>query len=534
MAPDLVADVRHGATDIDVVVVGYGPVGMATAALLGRYGHTVLVLERYPGLYQLPRAGVFDDETMRTWAALGIAEELLPRMKSPRRYDFRNGADQQLIEFECAEVGHSGWTEVYGFYQPDLERALDQVCRGLPSVEVRHRARVTAIAPDVDGLAVLAVDEPTGPTTVSARYVVACDGGNSFIRQALDIDQDDYGFGEAWLVCDFALRAEVDLPTVRQVCDPQQPTAIVSLGPTHHRFSFMLDSEQDFEVQSRPENVWRKAARYLGPDDAELIRVGTYTFRSLVTRSWRRERVLLAGDAAHQMPPFAGQGMCSGIRDAQNLAFKLDLVLRGRAQPELLDTYQVEREPHVRAVTERGIELGRIQTQRDPRLAGERDRRMLAARAANPGPATLVRLPGLGEGFFARCSAPGRGELCVQGFVDGGAGRDRFDAVVGFGFRLLVAAELIPGLRSGGTIAALDAVGVTTVGLGEYPGTEGSVVDLDGSYRRWFADHGCVAVAVRPDFYVYGTAADAPSTDVLAGDLLGAIGAAASVPVTLA
>ena len=515
--------------DADVAVVGYGPVGMVVAALLGRRGHRVLVLERYPGLYHLPRAGVFDGETMRTFATLGIAEELLPNLKAAQRYRFVNGAGELLMEFDWAAIGRSGWADNYGFYQPELEDALDKVCRGLPDVDVRHSVRVTGLVQNSSSVA-LTVTDPEGTQTVTAGYVVACDGGNSFVRQHLGIDQDDYGFGEAWMVCDFKLHTPVDLPFM-QVCDPQQPTAVVPIGREHQRISFMLDSVMDFDRESRPERVWHRAARYLSPDDAELIRVATYTFRSLVARSWRLGRVMLAGDAAHQMPPFLGQGMCSGIRDAQNVAFKLDLVLRGR-NPELLNSYQTEREPHVRAVTERGIELGQVQTVRDPVAAAERDRRLIAQRAETQKPAH-IRLPGLAEGFLAPHSGPGRGELSVQGFVDDGAKRGRLDSVVGHGFHLLVTAALLPEVERGGTAAALRAAGVAVVGLANQPGTDGTVVDVDGTYQAWFAGHRWVAVAVRPDFYVYGTAIDALSTQVIADDLVNALAIETSTPQRL-
>jgi 3-(3-hydroxy-phenyl)propionate hydroxylase/flavoprotein hydroxylase len=477
---------------------------MVVAALLGRRGHRVVVLERYPGLYNLPRAGVFDDETMRTFAALGIAEQILPKLTAPQRYWFQNGAGERLIEFDLAEFGRSGWAEIYGFYQPDLEDALDKVCRNLPDVDVRHSARVTALAQNSSCVA-LTVTTPEATDTVTARYVVACDGGNSFVRQHLGIDQDDYGFGEAWMVCDFKLHTPADLPMM-QVCNPQQPTAVVPIGREYQRISFMLDSELDFEQESQPERVWHRAGRYLRPDAAELIRVATYTFRSLVAHSWRVGRVLLAGDAAHQMPPFLGQGMCSGIRDAQNLAFKLDLVLRGQT-PDPLDTYQQERDPHVRAVIERGIELGRVQTVRDPVIAAERDRRLIAERAAGQIPAK-IRLPGLTDGFFAAHSGPGRGELSVHGIVDDGTGPKRLDCIGGHGFQLLVTATLLPELERSGTAAALRAAGVAVVGLANEPGP---VVDVDGIYQRWFTEHRSVAVAVRPDFYVYGTAVDSPA-----------------------
>ena len=524
----LESDQHVSAVDADVAVVGYGPVGMVVAALLGKRGHRVVVLERYPGLYNLPRAGVFDDETMRTFAALGIAEEILSDLKAPQRYWFQNAAGDRLMEFDHAEFGRSGWAEMYGFYQPYLEEALDKACRDLPEVDVRHSARVTALAQNCSSVT-LSVTTPAATDTVTARYVVACDGGNSFVRQHLEIDQDDYGFGEAWMVCDFKLRTPVDLPMM-QVCDPQQPTAVVPIGREHQRISFMLNSELESEQESQPDRVWHRAAPYLRPDEAELIRVATYSFRSLVARSWRVGRVVLAGDAAHQMPPFLGQGMCSGIRDAQNVAFKFDLILQGR-DPDLLDTYQQERDPHVRAVIERGIELGRVQTVRDPVIAAERDRRLIAERAGGQVPAK-IRLPGLDAGFFAADSGPGRGELSVQGLVDDGTGPKRLDFVAGHGFHLLVTAALLPELERGEYAAALRTAGVVVVGLANEGGTAGAMIDVDGTYRRWFSEHGWIAVAVRPDFYVYGTAVDTYSALVLIDELINAL--AASTPALLA
>jgi 3-(3-hydroxy-phenyl)propionate hydroxylase/flavoprotein hydroxylase len=231
------------------------------------------------------------------------------------------------------------------------------------------------------------------------------------------------------------------------------------------------------------------------------------------------------------MPPFLGQGMCSGIRDAQNVAFKLDLALRGR-DPDLLDTYQQERDPHVRAVIERGIELGREQTVRDPLIAAERDRRLIAQRAASEMPAK-IRLPGLTDGFLATHSGPGRGELYVQGVVDDGTGPKRFDLIAGHGFHLLVTATVLPELERGGMAAALRAAGVAVVGLANQPGTDGAVVDVDGIYQHWFTEHRCVAVAVRPDFYVYGSAVDAPCARALADELLNALTVEMSMPERL-
>jgi 2-polyprenyl-6-methoxyphenol hydroxylase-like FAD-dependent oxidoreductase len=503
--------------DADVIVVGYGPVGMTTAALLGRAGHRVTVLERHAGLYNLPRAATFDDETMRTFARLGIADALLPTVGVQRRYEWTGASGEVLMEQRFEETGGSGWAEWYMMYQPDLEDALDAACRALPGVRVLAGSAVTGIAQDDDRVTVAVdggagVGGGVGGGPLTARAVVASDGGSSFVRQALGVGLDDYGFREPWLVCDFRFRrpaaVPAGLPAARQVGDPVQPTSIISLGPGHHRFSFMLDSAADFAVESDPDRVWARVGRYLGPDDAELIRVATYTFRSLVADRWRTGRILLAGDAAHQMPPFLGQGMCSGIRDAQNLAFKLDLVLRGAAGPALLDTYQAEREPHVRAVTEKGIELGRGQTTRDPSAAAARDARLRAARAAGQEQARFL-FPGLDRGLLATRSLPGAGTLSRQGVVDADGARGRFDQVVGDGFVFLADPAVVAGL--GPIAAALERAGVRVVALS----AQGPVADVDGTYQRWFAEYDWSAVIVRPDFYVFGAAG--PAAGALAG-----------------
>lgn len=511
-------------TAVDVVVVGYGPVGMVTAALLGRAGHRVLALERYAGLYNLPRAASFDDETMRTLARLGVAEELLPKVRVQPTYEWRNGRGDLLMEQSFAENGHSGWPEWNMMYQPDLEQALDTVCRSMPQVEVRHSSSAVALEQAEDRVAVT-VEGPGGRETIGARYVLGCDGGNSFVRSALGVRLHDYGFSEPWMVCDFRFRRPAEVPRALQIGDPLGPTSIISLGPAHHRFSFMLDSVDDFEAERDPRRVWERVASHLGPDDADLIRVATYTFRSLVADEWRRGRVLLAGDAAHQMPPFLGQGMCSGFRDAQNLAFKLDLVLRGTAPDQILDTYQSEREPHVRAVTEKGIELGRLQTLRDPRRAAERDRTLLARRARSAAPEPL-RFPDLADGLFARGAGAGRGRLSVQGVVDDGTRRDRLDQVVGGGFHLLVDERHLAALEDRRLLDDLAGARVRVVVPGERAAAHpraAVVHDVHGTYRAWLAELGCSAVVVRPDFYVYGTASGPDAVAGLATELLGAV-----------
>ena len=320
------------------------------------------------------------------------------------------------------------------------------------------------------------------------------------MRRKLCQHIDDYGFQENWLVCDFRLRRAVpNLPLLRQVCDPVQPASIVTIGAEHHRFSFMLNPNDSTEVVTKHENVWPRVSSFISKDDAEIIRVANYTFRSRIAGQWRFGRAFLAGDAAHEMPPFLAQGMCSGVRDSHNLAWKLDLILRGLADMSLLDTYQSEREPHVRFITEKAIELGRVQTLRDPYKARERDERLLAQRRANEKP-EKIRLPALKGGLIAN-----NGDFFPQGRVRFRGRMGLFDDVVGHGW-CIVARE--PEVLASFTCAQHEfwqSIGGRTVVLGQSPS---DVYDVDEVYASWFAVSSCSVALVRPDWYVYGTARD--------------------------
>ena len=488
--------------DFDVAVIGYGPTGMALAALLGQQGHSVVVLERYSGLYNLPRAACFDDEIMRTFQKLGLAGEVGLGAVVQRDYDWINADGETLVELEYADPAPGGWAALYMMFQPHVETVLDQHIKALPTVEVRQGFTVSQL--DQDGGAVTIQGEGADgrPATVRARYAVGADGGGGFTRRTVGTSVDDYGFQENWLVCDFRMRRAVPgLPMFRQVCDPAQPTSIVRIGPDHHRFSFMLNPGETIEQATDPARVWARVGRYLTEDDAELIRVVNYVFRSRIAGQWRHGRVLLAGDAAHEMPPFLAQGMCSGIRDSHNLAWKLDLVLTGRADAALLDTYQPEREPHVRFITEKAIELGRVQTLRDPAAARERDKRLIAQRIANQKPEKL-RLPGLTGRLVA-----GSGAFFPQGRVRLGGQTGRFDDVVGAGWCIVASGAGVLARLTAADRDAWAAIGgrIAVFGIPEEPS---SLVDIGGVYGAWFAGHSCLAAVVRPDWYLYGTAGD--------------------------
>src|SRR5947199_1713649 len=416
----------------DVAIVGYGPVGQTLAILLGQRGWKVGVFEKQPAAYLLPRAVHFDHEVARILQAAGLGEEL-PRLTEPAdTYEWRNAAGETRVVISSRGTSPSGWPEANMFAQPELERALDTMVRALPSVEVHRAAEVVDIGP------ALVVASPAGDRhEVGARWIVGCDGANSFVRRHLGSAVTDLGFFFDWLIVDVVPRERrVWTPINWQLCDPARPTTIVSGGPGRRRWEFMRLPGEDVAELNTERTAWRLLEPWgLRPGNATLERHAVYTFQARWVDRWRTGRILLAGDAAHQMPPFAGQGMCSGIRDAANLAWKLDLVLAGKAAESLLDTYASERIPQVRQAIEFSIELGKVICVADPEQASARDAAMIAAAGA-AGVTPPLPTPALGPGLLLD-GDPLAGHLFLQGEVRRGNAAGRFDDVVGRGFALL-------------------------------------------------------------------------------------------------
>jgi hypothetical protein len=388
------------------------------------------------------------------------------------------------------------------FCQPELEAMLDARARTLPTVSIERGGEAVGLRLEPDGVA---LDVPRGDESrreLRAGFVLGCDGANSFVRGQIGSGWHDLGFHFDWLVVD-VLPGDPSWggPTNWQLCDPARPTTLVSGGPGRRRWEFMrLPQETLYELNSE-EAAWRLLEPWgVHPGNAKLERHAVYSFRARWADRWRNGRALLAGDAAHQMPPFAGQGMCAGLRDAANLAWKLDLVLRGAANEGVLDTYMTEREPHVAAMIQLSVALGRIICVADPAEAAERDARMIgeAKERSSPVDATL---PPLGPGCFAD-GAPAAGQLFVQDVVRHQGATGRFDDVVGRGFVLASpagdpAAALAPELAA--WFASLGGISAHVA-----PGAP--CEDVNGGYARWFAQHGVAVALVRPDFAVFGAA----------------------------
>lgn len=513
----------------DVAIVGYGPAGQALALKLAQQGHSVVVFERWPALFGLPRAVGLDHEAMRILQSLGITDEFVPHTSLSRVYEWRNGAGELLVAFPgLHELGASGWPAGPCFSQPTLERLLSERVRNhhAGQVEVLMGTVVTGLIDAGDHVVVEA--RPSSPGTegtaevrrIAARYVVGCDGAGSTVRQLMGAVYEDIAFAADWLVVDLQPRDPSRCGgELIQVCDPQRPTTMVSGGPGRRRFEFMMLAGERKEDFNNPKAAWALLERWgWTPANAVLERHAVYTFRACVADAWRRGRVLIAGDAAHLTPPFAAQGLCAGLRDVTALAWRLDLVLRGRAADELLSTYGDERRPHARALVEFAVELGRIICVLDPNEAKERDTR-LRAQAAELSQKKFPT-PRLGASTLVREEDPHAGRLGRQGRVNHCGMVGRFDDLVGSGFVLIGHDHDPAEALDAEQLAFLHRIGAATIGVGQGCPAQ----DIDGTYRRWFDDLGSEAVLVRPDFYVYG-AGDART---LAADLMAAWSGASS------
>jgi len=512
----------------DVVIVGYGPTGMLAAVKLGRAGLRVAVIERYKTLYTLPRVGIVHDDVLRMFQEIGIVEKIKPATYFLPKYELAN-KDRILLSNAVQPLATHGWPEFISIYQPAFEAELDALARALPSVDVLQGCKAVGLAQDADKAAVTIEDEEGARRVVEGRYLVGADGGNSFVRQALGIEFEFLGFDQDWLVIDAKMKRppRPEIPLLRQLCEPDQPGMTMQMGAHHRRWSFMIFPDETVEEATKPENVWKRLARPEGgtPDEFELIRVASYKFTSQIAREWRKGRIFLAGDAAHLMPPFLAQGMCSGFRDAYNLAWKLELVLKGLASPALLDTYETERAPNARATIIESARVGQNVIERDLEKARERDARLLAMQAElekAKGQKALIafRVPGLTEGFVAHDGKAVRaaGDVFPQGRVASGGREGAFDDLAGRGFLVVARAGDPRAALSAEDLAYWTSIGGGFVRLDARAGGEG-FADVEGRYTQLMDEYGCDVIVKRPDYHIYGACRGAEGLPALIHDL---------------
>ena len=483
---------------VDVAIIGFGPAGATLANLLGQTGLSVAVLEKEAGIYPLPRAIHFDGEVMRIFQSIGLRREVedISRAGLKGMHFVNAEGETLLIRGGTTALGPHGCASNYYFHQPELERVLREGVKRFENVRVCLQHSVIDIQEHPEHASLQVKDCNNNTHEINARYVVGCDGARSLVRKILGSPMQDLGLHQAWLVFDALLKDNAPpLPdhTV-QHCEPARPMTYCNVTGNRRRWEIMMLPDDDPAEIVKPENLWPLVNRWVQPENAEIERATIYTFHSVIAKGWRTGRLMIAGDAAHQTPPFLGQGMCAALRDASNLAWKLQAVLTGIASDDLLDTYESERAPHVQAFIELAVRLGDIIQTTDPEAAKARDAKF------RQGQPEIFQFPApvLGHGMVAAGPVP-VGQTFPQPQLSNG---QWLDEAIGNHFAVIALPELLQEV-SPQTRAQWKQWQVVSQSA------------QDESLRAWLDQQSVRAVLVRPDRYILGMVNTSAQLDAL-------------------
>jgi 3-(3-hydroxy-phenyl)propionate hydroxylase len=495
--------------DTDVAIVGYGPSGVSAAICLGRYGVNAIAFERDRAIYPRARAVTVSDWTMRCFQSVGLDQELARDMDrtAALRWVTYDGKELMHMEFPPSVLGEH--PRSYAIYQPVMEETMRRGAqRHADRIDVRYGQEVTGIEQDADGVTISSRDLESGATrTTRARYALACDGGASVMRERLGVKLVGETVDTRWLVIDARVkRWWPNRHILTFWSDKKRPVVDIALALGNHRWEIPLEpheSERDFATHDQ---LWKLLATLgVTRDDVDLHQHAFYKHHVRHAERWRVGRVFLLGDAGHLMPPWAGAGMQSGIRDAFNISWKLREVLAGRLPNSLLDSYEAERAPNVAFYTGVAVQLGRI-------IKQELSEEELAAMAPPPGePPPLPPLlwaPTLAAGWLRGEVREGSavGQMVPQPRVASANGKlCLLDELLGDGFALLgdgvdPASLLTPQEKAGWD--ALGARYAAVLAAGQRGKGANDIIDLNGTLLEWLRGFGTRAVALRPDRFV--------------------------------
>lgn len=490
---------------VPVVIVGAGPTGITAATLLAQYGVECLVLDRWESAYPQPRAVHLDDEICRIVGELGIADEFAAISRPALGLQLRDRDMAVLAQFQRdSAISAHGYPQANMFDQPEFETLLRTNLKRFPRATIRGNSEVTDVARVGPRRVLLTfADRASGcEHRVEANYLLGCDGANSIVRKAICTSMADLKFQQRWLVLDVATSADLNQwDGVHQVCDPRRAATYMRIGDARYRWEFRLlpgETAADFSSIESVHPLIAPWVKDIASEDMELVRVAEYTFRAQLADRWRSENIFLLGDAAHLTPPFIGQGMGAGIRDAMNLSWKLAGVIHGWLPADVLDTYEQERKPHVRHMIRFALAMGHVMTAGGE--VGSVVRRIVLPRLRLiPGLRAKVvdsTTPALHRSELVAKSAARRqlaGRLCPNPVLAQGK---RFDSVVGPRFALVTATSLAQSQWD--EIARRGAVVVTAE-----PGTE---------LALWLRSGRATAAVVRPDRTVMRAGVDVAET----------------------
>jgi len=344
----------------DVIIVGLGPTGGTLANLLALNGFSILILEREKNLYALPRAVHFDDEIMRVFQTIGITKKFLKNTIINKGTKFVNSSGKVLLDWPRPKsITDNGWYPSYRFHQPDLERNLRNRLKTFKKVKLMQNTEVTKIKNNKNSVD-LFFKSKNKIHKASSKYVIGCDGARSTTREQMGSVLDNLGFTQKWAVVDLILKKNKNKLPDRtiQYSNTERPATYCRNVGKRRRWEFAIqDNENEKEILS-DKYIWNFLKPWLKPKEAYLERKAIYIFQSAIARKWRNGRIFIAGDAAHLMPPFMGQGMCAGIRDASNLAWKISLCIKNKHDGKFLDTYQTERFSNAKEYIETTMRMG--------------------------------------------------------------------------------------------------------------------------------------------------------------------------------
>lgn len=480
----------------DLIIVGCGPVGALAANLAARAGLRTIVLERATDIVDVPRAIHFDGHIMRILQQAGVAHDMSANTRVWKRSTYYGADGEPIRVHEWPPDRPLGWDAHYLFYQPQFEHLLRSQFDSIDQLTIRLGFEAVAVRQDAESATVTAREVDTGRLIeLAASYVLGCDGASSFVRTTSASSLVDENFDEQWLVIDLLTDAQLGSPGESEMfCDPRRPATRVPGPGAHHRWEFMLLPGETPEQIQRTESINELLRPWVRPESVELVRNSVYRFHALVADRWRDHRTFLVGDAAHQTPPFFGQGLCHGIRDAQNLIWKLAATLHDGAPLSLLDTYQAERRPHVLEIIRMAVAAGKDICLLDPQAAAQRDIRMRLENEHGREPKTTFEgMPPLRAGLIAEDCA----ELFPQPLVrTAGAPDALMDDVVGPGAAVVALESALaeePDLTGGHSVPVIAVGNDAPYGLPA----------VSGELKTWFDERDACAAVLRPDRYVY-------------------------------
>ena len=343
----------------DIAIVGAGPVGLMIANYLGQCGVNVTLVEKLDSLIDYPRAIGLDDESLRTFQAVGLADNVLPHTTPWHAMRFMTPKGRCFADIQ-PKTDEFGWSRRNAFIQPLADRVLFEGLQRFDNVKVLFGRELQGFEQSDSGVQLTLKNAEGRSERLQAKYLIGCDGGNSLVRRSLGISFEGKTAPNQWIVVDIA-NDPLSTPHVYLCCDPVRPYVSAALPHGVRRFEFMVMPGETEAELSKPENMRKLLAKVLpDPDRIELIRSRVYTHNARLAGRFRQGRVLLAGDAAHIMPVWQGQGYNSGMRDASNLAWKLSLVIKGLANDRLLDSYELERRDHAKAMIDLSVLAGHV------------------------------------------------------------------------------------------------------------------------------------------------------------------------------